>query len=228
MVLLAAAVGGTSISVGSDVRIIGAGPGIIGTILVIQLVLLARRLLREGYAFDDIRAALIAEAEIQAEEAEAILKRRWLRRLDTMWHRLWAGRLGRWFFRCAGAGIKPPAKPALPSTDPTELVLGRAAVGVYEEFSQEYRTRFGDVPSVVHNLERHAERLRDRGVTGEELTDTVAALENVRIALLRLRAGTGSVEDLTLYLERARGIGEVVDRQLAARRDVDRLLKDGA
>jgi hypothetical protein len=56
----------------------------------------------------------------------------------------------------------------------------------------------------------------------------VAALENVRIALLRLRAGMGSVEDLTLHLERARGIGEVVDRQLAARRDVDRLLKDGA
>ena len=125
--------------------------------------------MREGYAFDDIRAALIAEAEIQAEEADAILKRRWLRRLDTMWHRLWAGRLGRWFFRWAGVGIKAPAKPALPSTDPTELVLGRAAVDVYEELSQGDRTRFGDVPSVVHNLERHAERLRDRGVTGEKL-----------------------------------------------------------
>ena len=170
-----------------------------------------------------IPAALIAEAEIQAEEAEAILKRRWLRRLDTMWHRLWAGRFGRWFFRWAGAGIKPPAKPALPSTDATELVLGRAAVGVYEELSRDDRRRFGDVPSVVHNLERHAERLRERGVTGEELTDTVAALENVRIALLRLRAGSGSVEDLTLYLEKARGIGEVVDRQLAARGDVDRV-----
>ncbi len=237
MVLLAAAVGGTSISVGSAVQIIGFGPGIIGTILVIQLVLLARQLLREGYAFDDIRAALIAEAEIQAEEADAILKetelpqdhvvRRWLRRLDTMWHRLWAGRLGRWFFRWAGVGIKAPAKPALPSTDPTELVLGRAAVDVYEELSQGDRTRFGDVPSVVHNLERHAERLRDRGVTGEKLAATVAALENVRIALLRLRAGTGSVEDLTLNLERARGFGQAVDRQLAARREVDRLLKDG-
>lgn len=226
MVLLAAA--GTSISVGSSVQVIGAGPGIIGTILVIQLVLLARRLLREGYAFDDIRAALIAEAEIQAEEAEAIPKRRWLRRLDSMWHRLWAGRFGRWFFRWAGVGIKPPAKPALPSTDPTEMVLGRAAVGVYEELSRDDRRRFGDVPSVVHNLERRAERLRERGVTGEELTNTVAALENVRIALLRLRAGSGSVEDLTLYLEKARGIGEVVDRQLAARGDVDRLLKDGA
>ncbi|MEE8117692.1 MAG: hypothetical protein V3T28_11330, partial [Gemmatimonadales bacterium] len=145
-----------------------------------------------------------------------------------LWHRIWAGKFGRWFFKVSGTGLKPPRERALPSTDATELVLGRAAVDVYEEFSQEDRTRFGDVPSVVHNLERHAERLRERGVTGKQLTATVAALENVRIALLRLRAGTGSVEDLTLYLERARGIGEAVDRQLEGRRDVDRLLKDGA
>ena len=59
-------------------------------------------------------------------------------------------------------------------------------------------------------------------------TATVAALENVRIALLRVRAGTGSAESLTWYLERARGIGEAVDRQLEGRRDVDRLMKDGA
>ena len=229
MVLLATAVAGGSVSVGSGgVQIGGAGPGIIGTILIIQLVVVARRLLREGYAFEDIRAALLSEARVQEEEAEVILRRRWLRRLDSLWHRIWAGKFGRWFFKVSGTGLKPPRERALPSTDATELVLGRAAVDVYEEFSQEDRTRFGDVPSVVHNLERHAERLRERGVTGEQLTATVAALENVRIALLRLRAGTGRVEDLTLYLERARGIGEAVDRQLEGRRDVDRLLKDGA
>jgi hypothetical protein len=32
------------------------------------------------------------------------------------------------------------------------------------------------------------------------------------------------VEDLTLYLERAKAIGEAVDRRLVAEREVDRLL----
>jgi hypothetical protein len=217
---------GVSVGEGS-VRVIGVGPGIIGTILIIQLVVLARRLLREGYAFNDIRDALLAEAQVQEEEAEVILKRRWLRRLDSLWHRLWAGRFGRWFFGMAGLGIKPPARPALPSTDATEVVLGRAAVDMYNALPSADRTRLSDVPQVVHNLEHHAERLRSRGEKGEQLTATVAALENVRLALLRLRAGEGSVEDLTRYLERAKEIGERIDRELEARREVDRILTPG-
>ncbi len=228
MVLLAVALAGQGASIGTEgVRIMAGGPGIVGTILLIQLVMLARRLLREGYAFNDIRAALLAEAQVQEEEAEVILKRRWLRRLDSMWHRLWAGRFGRWFFRVAGLGIKPPARPALPSTDATELVLGRAAVDVYNALPSANRTRVSDVPQVVHRLEHQAARLRKQGKTGQRLTDTVAALENVRLALLRLRAGEGSVEDLTLHLKRAKQIGERIDRELEARLEVDGMLEGG-
>lgn len=226
MVILAMAIAGQSVSAGAgDLSISLGGPGLIGTILIIQLVLLARRLLREGYAFEDIRAALLAEAQVQEEEAEVILKRNWLRRLDGMWHRLWAGKFGKWFFRTAGRGIKPPERSRLPSTDATEVVLGRAAVDVYNELPAQDRTRLTEVPNVVHRLESHAERLRAEGDTGNHLTNTVAALEKVRLALLRLKAGEGSVEDLTLQLERAKEIGQEIDRHVEARAEIGSMLK---
>jgi len=228
MVLVAVALAGPGASAGAGgVQISIGGPGIIGTILVVQLVVLARRLLREGYAFDDIRAALLAEAQVQQEEAEVILKRRWIRRLDSLWHRLWAGKFGRWFFGVAGIGIKPPATPALPSNDATEFVLGRAVVEVYEALPAADRKQLGDVPHVVHDLERQAELLRAGKETGNRLTETVAALENVRLALLRLRAGVGSVNDLTLQLARAKEIGERIDRELDAKREVDEIVSRG-
>lgn len=227
MVLLAVALGGgVTISEAGGVTIISGGPGIIGTILVIQLVAVARRLLREGYSFEDIRGALLAEAKVQEEESEAILQRRWLRRLNGFWHRLWAGKFGRWFFRIAGTGVKASEQTVMPSNDATEMVLSRAVVDAYDALPPDHRSQLGDVPKVVRRLERHAEELRRRGNTGESLTNTVAALENVRLALMRLRAGDSSVQDMTMQLERAREIGEKVDLMLAARSEVNDLLDD--
>jgi hypothetical protein len=226
MVLLATAVAGQGVTIGSgSVQSVSiGGGGLIGSILIIQLVIVARRLLREGYGFDDIRGALLAEAQLQDEEAEVIRQRRFLRRIDALWHRLWAGGFGRWFFRVVGIGIRPPARPALPSADATELVLGRSALAAWEALPDSAQRYAREVPAVVDRLEGRAERLRARGETGERLTKTVAALENLRLALMRLRAGVGSVEDLTSYLERAKAIGDEVDRQLEARREVRGLL----
>jgi hypothetical protein len=220
MVLVAVALAGQFTFGAGNVNVSLGGPGIIGTILIVQLVLLARRLLKEGYTFNDIRAALLAEARIQEEEAEAILKSNWLRKLDGLWHRIWAGRFGKWFFKVAGRGIKPPARAAVVSNDATELVLGRAAVDLYEDLSEADRTGIGDVPGVVRRLAERAERLRKANDTGDSLRNTVAALENVRLALLRLQLGEGSVEDLTFQLEKARVIGERVNRRLEAHGDV--------
>ena len=82
-----------------------------------------------------------------------------------------------------------------------------------------------DVPEVVERLEREAEALRARGETGERLAETVAALENLRLGMLKLRAGTGTVGDLTEWLERAREVGDYVDRRIAAEREVKGLLE---
>jgi serine/threonine-protein kinase len=193
-------------------------------VLMFQLVVVARRLLRNGYAFEDIRTALLAEAQVQSEEADEIQQRRWIRRLDTLWHKLWAGRFGRFFFRVAGVGISAPERRAIASSDATELVLGRSVLAVYEALPEADRKKVPDVPAVVERLEKEAEALRAGGQTGERLAETVAALENLRLALLKLRAGTGTVGDLTIWLERAREIGEFVDRRIESEGEVKRLL----
>ncbi len=224
MVLLATALAGQGVQAGSQgVNVSVGAPGLIFSILLVQLILVARRLLREGYTFDDIREALLAEAQLQKEEADLVLKWKWVKRLDSLWNRLWAGRFGRWFFKTAGWGIKPPEQSILPSNDATELVLGRAAVDVFEDLSQAHRTRLHDLPAVVHKLESRADRLRKAGDTGKPLQDTVAALENVRLALLKVRAGQASIDDLTIHLEKAREIGEHVDRYIAARNEVEEI-----
>jgi hypothetical protein len=148
-----------------------------------------------------------------------------LRRLDTLWFRLWAGKMGRWFFRVAGAGLHPPARPALAAVEPTESVLGRSALSAYHALPDATRHQAPGVPRVLEQLEAGAEALRARGDTGERLTETVAALEHLRLALFRLQAGVGSVPDLTQALERAREIGQHVDRRIATADEVRRLLE---
>src|SRR5437879_7060217 len=100
----------------------GKGAGVIGAILLVQLVLVARRLLKDGYAFGDIRAALLAEAPVEQEEAEVVKQRRLFRRMDSLWYRIWAGRAGRAFFRLAGIGLKVTGRPAVPSVERPERV----------------------------------------------------------------------------------------------------------
>jgi hypothetical protein len=227
MVLLVAALGGQGAGVGtSGTSITISATGIIGAILVIQLVATARRLLREGYAFEDIRTALLAEAEVQREEMEEARSGRPWRRLSTLWHRLWAGRFGRWFFRVAGYGLgKAPAGRAIVSADATELVLGRSVLAAYEALPESERGQAPDVPRVVARLEDEAAALRARGETGPRLAETVAALENLRLTLIKLRVGTATVGDLSTWLERARRIGEAVDRRIAAVEEVRELMR---
>src|SRR6266705_2077838 len=201
-----------------------AGPGMIGAILILQLVLVARRLLKDGYAFGDIRAALLAEAQVQQEEADVVKQRRLFRRLDSLWYRIWAGRAGRTFFKLAGLGLKTPARPALPSVEPTELVLGRSALSAYKALPEGERRQARELPGVLERLETGAEALRARGDTGESLTQAVAALEHLRLALVKRQSG-GPASDLTLALERAKEIGDHVERRLAAAAEVQRLLE---
>jgi serine/threonine-protein kinase len=205
--------------------IAGNGMGIIGVILLLQLVVVARRLLKDGYTFADIRAALLAERQVQREEDEAIKRRHWWQRLDSLWYKVWAGRVGRWFFWLAGVRLKVTKRTALPSVERTELLLGRSALAAYQALPEGERRQARDLPAVVERLENGTEALRARGDTGESLTEAVAALEHLRLALVKRQSGVGSPSDLTLVLERARAIGEHVDRRLAAAAEVDALLE---
>src|SRR5438034_798527 len=208
-----------------SLAVAGQGAGIIGAILIFQLVVVARRLLKDGFAFGDIRTALLAEAQVQQEEAEVIKQRRLFRRLDSLWYRVWAGRAGRSFFRLAGVGLKATARPALPSVERTELALGRSALSASKALPEGERRQARDLPGVVGRLETGAEALRGRGDTGESLTEAVAALERLRLALVKRQSGVGSASDLTLALERAKAIGDHVERRLAAAAEVQALLE---
>ena len=224
MVLLALALAGNVTAGRGGVTVSFGGPGMIGAILIFQLVIVARRLLKEGYAFGDIRAALLAELQVQQEEADVVKQRRLFRRLDMLWYRIWAGRAGRSFFKLAGLGLKPPARPALPSVEPTELVLGRSALSAYKALPEGERRQARDLPGVLERLETGAEALRAKGDTGESLTQAVAALEHLRLALVKRQSG-GPASDLTLALEGAKEIGDHVERRIAAAAAVRDLLE---
>jgi serine/threonine-protein kinase len=76
---------------------------------------------------------------------------------------------------------------------------------------------------------RHARIVTDlakeRDLVQQRLRDAVAALETIRLNLLRLHAGTGSVHKLTTDLGLARDVAREIDLQLAGQREVERVLE---
>jgi hypothetical protein len=73
---------------------------------------------------------------------------------------------------------------------------------------------------------RVAEELRStRATAAERLATTVAALESIRLDLLRLQMGAAGIESVTASLEAARGIGDRIAESLAAQAAVEALLR---
>jgi hypothetical protein len=66
-----------------------------------------------------------------------------------------------------------------------------------------------------------------RDAAARRLATAVAALENLRLDLLRLKAGAGSVDELSANLTAARRIAEEIDAQVAGRIEADLLLRGG-
>jgi serine/threonine-protein kinase len=64
-----------------------------------------------------------------------------------------------------------------------------------------------------------------RAEAGDRLTEAVSALEKIRLGLLRLHAGNGTVESLTLELGSANELSRAIDGLLEGQRDVARLLR---
>jgi len=71
---------------------------------------------------------------------------------------------------------------------------------------------------IVADLEAERDRVQRR------LGDAVKALETIRLNLLRLRAGSGSVQSLTTDLGLARQVAEDIGHLLAAEREIDQAL----
>jgi serine/threonine protein kinase len=72
-----------------------------------------------------------------------------------------------------------------------------------------------------------AEQLRTaRSLAAQRLALTVAALENIRLDLLRLQMGSAGLESVTASLDAARQIGEQIAGSVEAQREVELLLAE--
>ncbi len=166
-------------------------------------------------------------------------------------YKFWKSRPAKWLFKLCGLGIKRTALPTGLTHRPTELQIGFAAEGLYDDLPRPVRKQLGDVPSVLRGLESDAQRLREtlkaldeaqdtarvagqpvagdiaaaRTDTEQRLADAVAALESVRLGLLRLSMGAGSVESLTVDLAAASAVGHEIEQLMDGMVEVNALLR---
>ena len=162
--------------------------------------------------------------------------------------RLWKGRLGAWFARRLGA----PERSRLEGSSAfraTEVALGVAASELYAALPRPYREQLADLPATIAALEARAAAARadvdvvaalaPSGTQGSEvlaarreaaashLAETVAALEGIRLDLLRLHANADDLAPLTTLLDAARLLGEDMSRLASAQQEVEGRLGAG-
>ncbi len=142
------------------------------------------------------------------------------------WSRLLRGRVGRWMFRAASLGLGRRAQPAI--GEPTSVALRHELATLFAALPGPQRSEFGALPELAVRLERQAELLRDRTPnpeTDRRLQSVVAALEMLRLDLLRLSAADVDTGDLTRDLDDARRLSDDIDARLEANEEVRRLLQ---
>jgi serine/threonine-protein kinase len=156
--------------------------------------------------------------------------------------RLWRSKIGAWLARRLGA----PERSGLAGASAfraTEAALGVAASELFAALPKAYREQLADLPATVEALEARAAEARAevevlaalapsgtadadalrarRSTASKHLAESVAALEGIRLDLLRLHAGAGDLAPLTTLLDAARNLGEDVSRLADAQREVD-------
>ena len=152
--------------------------------------------------------------------------------------KFWRSRVGAWFAKVAGLGLGRRARAEDAARRPTELYLANELEDLYDALPGSLRDGLGDVPGTIKRLSASAESLRAQveaeralgqgsGAAQERLMEAVAAMETLRVGLLRLRTGTVSLEGFTTDLDAAREVGDRVDRLLDAQGELERGLRAG-
>jgi hypothetical protein len=165
--------------------------------------------------------------------------------------KFWRSRIGRGIIALCGIGLRRRAAEVRATHRPTELQIGLAVEALFDALPKETRKVVGDVPGTVAQLESDARELReyvemlteadaqglqsnqrlppDLRATREQAqrkhTEVIAALETIRLGLLRLTAGTGTVDGLTTNLAAASDIRHAVDHLLEGRAEVEEALR---
>jgi predicted Ser/Thr protein kinase len=159
--------------------------------------------------------------------------------------KLWRSKLGQWIARRLGA----PERSQLAGANAfraTEAALGVAAGELFAALPQEWREKLEELPAMVKNLEARAAEARAdidvvaaleasgadadalaarRKAASTRLGDSVAALEGIRLDLLRLHAGNGDLAPLTTLMHAVREIGEDMNRLADAAQEVQGALR---
>jgi serine/threonine-protein kinase len=157
--------------------------------------------------------------------------------------RLWNSRAGEWLARRLGAPERTRAVGG-GVFRPTEAALGVAASELFAALPKAYREQLADLPAIVEALEARAAEaraevemvaglapsaaadadvLRARREAAEtHLAESVAALEGIRLDLLRLHAGASDLAPLTTLIDEARLVADDVRRLAEAQREVER------
>ena len=135
--------------------------------------------------------------------------------------RLWRGAGGAWMTRLAGWRLRRTVDAAAVRDRPTEVALGIAAEELFKALPAATRRELGDVPGVLRELEGEASRVRAElsHASAEEHESVrarhqalVAAIESLRLDLLRLTAGIGTVQGVTTAMQMAVRLAEAADR----------------
>jgi serine/threonine-protein kinase len=160
----------------------------------------------------------------------------------------WNSRAGEW----AAKILTPRNRKPIADLEyrPTEMALSVAASDLFDRLPIAYREHLADLPQIVERLEAHAAAARARieeldalanlaeseSPTGRgtvmaardaakrELAESVAALEAVRLDLLRLHGGAIDLQPITTVLDAARELGNEFDRLQEAQREVNHLI----
>jgi serine/threonine-protein kinase len=172
--------------------------------------------------------------------------------VDTgFWARVWRGPLGRLAFSVAKRSGGSRTAVAAMTHRATELSLGLAAEQLYDTLPRESRQELRELPAVLKRLQSDAQSLRKRydalqealsaSSTANEpefddlremrdevqarLGEAVGTLETLRLGLLRLHAGSATVEGFTTHLDIAAEVSTQVSRLISAHQDVERALQ---
>lgn len=179
----------------------------------------ARRTLESGLTFDDVREAAALEARVLAEEARVVYGGQFsadLRKTREDWLRVLAGPFGRLVFRVAGIGLGAPRAVVRPDSKPAERMIEAKAVEVFNQLPTDVRAEIARLPAIDDELCCLAEELREDPGQQEELSRVIGALEKVRLDLLRLQAGEGTVKEVNDALQAAAQINqETASRRVA-------------
>jgi serine/threonine-protein kinase len=164
----------------------------------------------------DFLSIVLATASVVAP---AIAVRSWWtllhrRNPEGLWNRLAGGWLGRALFRLAGVGLGPIRRARLEEGEPTVRGLGERARQVFAALPAAERQVLKEVPGLLDGLEREAMALRaapESAATAARFADATAAMELLRLDLMKLGTDLAGPGELTAAIDRVRDIGCRVD-----------------